>query len=238
VLCRQLQTLVPAVLCLAYALCWVLRRRATLLQTLLAFAGCGAVALATYNFCFTKSDEQGFWYYPVSTLLPSLFVLAERWPRLQLTPRLRVAFAVLLSTLVVLFFVNWHRHRRYNEDFAAMALDASSQAHKFYGARLPKVLEMDDGIVSYSLDTSAMSWFLALDPEGFRAVKQGKLLDLAMARGFDRIASHWYRPNSGEPQELASWAAGSLRQDVSGYRFEKEFATDDGQLVIVRVFKR
>lgn len=238
VLCRQLQTIVPAVLCFAYALFWLLRRRATLLQTLLASAAGGAVVLATYNFCFIRADEQGFWYYPVSTLLPSLFVLAERWPRLRLAPPLRVAFAGLLGTLVVLFFVNWQRHRRYNEDFRVMALEASAQAHKFYGARLPKLLEMDDGIVSYSLDTPAMSWFLALDPEGFRAVKQGKLLDLAMARGFDRIASHWYRPNSADPQELAYWAGASLRQDVSAYRFEKEFTSDDGQLVIVRVYKR
>lgn len=86
--------------------------------------------------------------------------------------------------------------------------------------------------------STLLSWFLALDPEGFRAVKERKLLDLAMARGFDRIASHWYRPNSSDPQGLAYWARASLRQDVSAYRFEKEFATDDGQLVIVRFYKR
>jgi hypothetical protein len=238
VLCRQLQTVVPAVLCLAYVVFSLLRRSATLLHTLLASAACGAVVLAAYNFCFTKADDQGFWYYPVSTLLPSLFMLAEPWPRFTLAPRLRVAGAALLGTLVILFFVNWQRHPRYNEDFRVMALDAPAQVHKFYGARLPKVLELDDGVVGYSLDTPSMSWFLALDPEGFRAVKEGKLLDLAMARGFERIASHWYRPGSAEPQDLAYWAGASLRQDVSAYRFEKEFATDDGQLVIVRIYKR
>jgi hypothetical protein len=238
VLGRQLQTIVPAALCLAYMVFALFRRGATLLHTLLASAACGAVVLAAYNFCFTKGEDQGFWYYPVSTLLPSLFVLAERWPRLRLKPPLRVAGAGLLVTLVVLFFVNWQRHPRYNEDFGMMVLEAPAQAHDFYGARLPKVLELDDGVVGYSLDTPAMSWLLGLDPEGFRAVKEGRLLDLAMARGFDRIASHWYRPNGTDPQALAQWAGASFRQDVSNYRFEKEFATNDGQLVIVRIYKR
>jgi hypothetical protein len=69
-------------------------------------------------------------------------------------------------------------------------------------------------------------------------LKQGKLLELAMARGFDRVASSWYRPGSTEPQDLANWVGASLRQDVAAFRFEKEFATDDGQLLIVRVYKR
>lgn len=240
VVCRQLQTLVPGLLSLGYALSCLLRPRAGVLRTLLASAACGAVALAAYNFCFTKGGDQGFWYYPVSTLLPSLFVLAEPWPKLRLrgSPRLRVVFAALLGALVIAFFVNWQRHRRYNEGFGAVALEAGEKARTFYGKRLPKVIEIDDGIVSYSLDTPAMSSFLALDPEGFKALQQGKLLDLAMARGFDRVASSWYRPGSTEPQDLANWIGPSLRQDVSAYRFEKEFATDDGQLLIVRVYKR
>jgi hypothetical protein len=238
VVSRQLQTIVPALLCLVYAVWCLLRRHSSLLRTLLASAACGAVVLAAYNFCFTKGEDQGFWYYPVSTLLPSLFVLAERWPRLRLPARLRAPLAGVLAALVVLFFLNWQRHRRYNEGFQTVALESSAKAHLFYGARLPKVVEVDDGIVSYGLDTPAMSSFLALDPEGFRALKQGKLLELAMARGFDRVASSWYRPGSTEPQDLAYWVGGSLRQDVSAFRFEKEFATDDGQLLIVRVYKR
>jgi len=238
VVCRQLQTVLPAALCAAYALSCLLRPRAGLLRTLLGSAACGALLLAVYNFCFTKGDDQGFWYYPVSTLLPSLFVLGERWPRSRFSPLLRVALAALLATLVVSFFVNWHRHRRYNQEFQAVALGAAEEARRFYGPQLPKVLEVDDGVVSYGLDTPAMSSFLALDPEGFRARKQGKLLELAMARGFDRIASSWYRPDSTKPRDLAHWVGGSLDQDVSAYRFEKEFATRDGQLVILRVYPR
>jgi len=238
VACRQLQTIVPACLCLAYALSCLVRRRSNLLRTLLASAACGAVLLAAYNFCFTKGEDQGFWYYPVSTLLPTLFLLAEPWPPVRLAPPMRVALAVLLGTLVIAFFGNWQRHRRYNEGFQAVVLEAGEKARKFYGGHLPKIIEVDDGAVGYGLDTPAMSSFLALDPEGFRALKQGKLLDLALARGFDRVASSWYRPGGTEPAELAAWVGASLRQDVSAYRFEREFATDDGQLLIVRVYRR
>lgn len=238
VACRELQTLLPALLCLGY-LSWSLRRgRRSALCSLLGCSAAAAVVLSAYNFCFTRGEDQGFWYYPVSTLLPSLFVLAERWPRWRLTPSLRLAFAALLGTLVVLFFVYWQRHKSYNEAFATVAEQSSEAARKHYGSAMPKLVEIDDGVVGYSLDTPAMSFLLALDPEGFRAFKQGHLLDLAMARGFDRVASAMYRPNGTQPSDLASWIGVSLHQDVSMYTFEQEFASPDGQLLIVRVKKR
>ncbi|HEX2875335.1 MAG TPA: hypothetical protein VHP33_28985 [Polyangiaceae bacterium] len=241
VVCRQLQTLLPALLCLGY-LVWSWRSRAPSgdpLRTLLAFAAAGAVLLGLYNFCFTRPVHQGFWYYPVSTLLPSLFVLAEPWPRLRLTPALRLAFASLLATLVTLFFVYWQRHKTYNEAFELVMGQASEAARKHYGTKLPKLLEIDDGVVGYSLDTPAMSHILALDPEGFRAARQGRLLELAVARGFDRVASSVaYRTWSSQPSDLANWVGGCLSEDVSGFSFEQEFSSADGQLLIVRVTKR
>lgn len=241
VVCRQLQTLLPAMLCAAY-LGWRWRARRSNsdpLRTLLVSAAGGAVVLGLYNFCFTRPVHQGFWYYPISTLLPSLFVLAEPWPRLRLTPHLRLAFASLLATLVSLFFVYWQHHKSYNEAYELVMGQASDAARKHYGGKLPKLLEIDDGIVGYSLDTPSMSHILALDPEGFRAARQGRLLELAVARGFDRVASSVaYRTWSSQPNDLANWVGASLSENVSGFSFEQEFGSADGQLVIVRVKKR
>lgn len=242
VLCRQLQTVLPVLLCLGYLFwCWRSRHASgSALRTLLVSAAGGAVALGLYNFCFTRPGHQGFWYYPVSTLLPSLFALGERWSRPRLTPLLRLAFASLLATLVALFFVYWQRHKTYNEAFEMVMGQASEAARKHYGSKLPKVLEIDDGVVGYSLDTPAMSNSLALDPEGVRAAKQGRLLELAVARGFDRVGSTVaYRTWSSQPSDLANWVSGSLGgENVSGFTFEQEFGSADGQLVIVRVTKR
>ena len=84
-----------------------------------------------------------------------------------------------------------------------------------------------------------MSHILALDPEGFRAARQGRLLELAVARGFDRVASSVaYRTWSSQPNDLANWVGASLSENVSGFSFEQEFGSADGQLVIVRVKKR
>jgi hypothetical protein len=236
--CRQLQTVLPALLCLFY-LVWSLRKGSRdALCSLLGCAAAAAIALAAYNFCFTQASDQGFWYYPVSTLLPSLFVLAERWPRWRLTALLRLVFASLLATLVTLFFFYWQRHKSYNNAFVTVVEQSSEAARKHYGSALPKLLEIDDGVVGYALDTPATSFMLALDPEGFRAFKQGRLLDLAVARGFDRVASAMYRPNGTQPSDLAYWVGATLRQDVSGFTFEQEFASPDGQLLIVRVRKR
>ena len=138
----------------------------------------------------------------------------------------------------MLFFVYWQHHKSYNQPYLKVAQESSEAARKHYGSAMPKLVEIDDGVVGYSLDTPAMSFLLALDPEGFRAFKQGHLLDLAMARGFDRVASAMYRPNGTQPAELASWIGASLHQDVSMYDFEREFASPDGHLLIVRVRKR
>jgi len=235
---RQLQTVLPAALCTVYLLFRTWRRSATELQALLASAAVGAIALAAYNFCFTKGEDQGYWYYPVSTLLPSLFVLAEQLPRPWPRPELRAATAVALTALMVAFFVHWHRRAAYNDAFRTLAQHTSTEARNFYQGRPPKLLEIDDGAVGYNLDTRAMSCFLALDPAGFEALRRGKLLELALARGYDRVASSFYRPNRTDPEGLAGWIGTTLRQDVSGFRFEKELATSDGQLLIVRVYRR
>jgi len=53
-----------------------------------------------------------------------------------------------------------------------------------------KIIEMDDGIISYSSDNECLSGFgLAIDREGYEARNNGVLLDLAYKRGYRYIAS-------------------------------------------------
>ena len=172
------------------------------------------------------------------TLLPSLCVLAEPLPSLLRLPRLRISALAVLGALMVAFFSHWQRHVSYNESFRSMAQQASAEARNFYRGSVPKLLEIDDGVVGYNLETQAMSCFLGLDRAGFDALQNGKLLQLALSRGYDRVASSAYQPGSTDPESLARWIGSTLRQDVSTYRFEKELATSDGQLLIVRVYPR
>ena len=55
------------------------------------------------------------------------------------------------------------------------------------------IIELDDGIISYTLPNKTMSGFgLTLDAEAFAAWQRGALLDLAYARGYRFIGSMWY----------------------------------------------
>lgn len=238
VACRELQTLLPIALCVGYLVFRAARRSASSLQLLLSAAAVGSIALGAYNFCFTKCEHQGFWYYPVSTLLPSLFVLAEPWRLARLRPPLRLAGFALLQVGVVGFFLSWHRHPRYNEELRAAVLDAAAAARLHYGGKPPRILEIDDGCVGYGLDTPAMSVALALDPEGQRALSRNQLLELALSRGFDHVATAMYLPGGTSPADLANWVGATLHQDVSAFSFEKDLLTEDGRLLIVKVSRR
>jgi hypothetical protein len=238
VVARQFQTIVPAGLALSYGVLHLFRRRREQLQTMLCAAGLGGVALSAYNFSFLRESDQGFWYMPVATLLPSLFVLSERMPRWRLPRSVRVAAALSLGAGVVLFFSFWHWQKTYNRDYRDFFWNSAREAREFYQGKPPKVLEVDDGVVGYALDVRAHGSMLSLDPEGLRARKEQRLLQLALSRGFDRVASFAYRPGNTTPEGLAAWVGSSLAQDVSGFVFEKEFQSSDGLLVIARVKTR
>lgn len=238
IVARQFQTIVPAALALIYCVLHLLRRRREQLQTVLCAAGCGVVALSAYNFSFLRESDQGYWYMPVATLLPSLFLLSERMPRLRSSRGLRLAAGLSLSAGVVLFFSSWHWQGTYNRDYRDFFWRSAREAREFYDGRPPKLLEIDDGVVGYALDVKAHGCLLALDPEGLRARKEQRLLQLALSRGFDRVASFAYRPGNTTPEGIAGWVGSTLAQDVSGFVFEKEFQSSDGLLVIARIKSR
>jgi hypothetical protein len=238
IVARQFQTIVPAGLALIYCVLHLFRRRRNQPQTVLCAAGCGVIALSAYNFSFLRESDQGYWYMPVATLLPSLFLLFERMPRVRSSRGMRLTAGLSLSAGVLLFFSSWHWQRTYNRDYRDFFWKSAREGREFYDGKPPKLLEIDDGVVGYALDVRAHSCLLALDPEGLRARKEQRLLQLALSRGFDRVASFAYRPGNTTPEGIAGWVGSSLAQDVSGFVFEKEFQSSDGLLVIARVKSR
>jgi hypothetical protein len=108
---RELQIVVPAIYCLVYLLIRVFRRSRAPLTTLLSASAVGASLLAAYNFSFTPPFDQGYWYMPVSTLLPTLFLLNARPFAIRGSSRVRSAITVALTGAVIAFFFCWQRHR-------------------------------------------------------------------------------------------------------------------------------
>lgn len=235
---RQLQTVVPASFAGVYLVVRAFRPSRSPLSTLLAASAVGVLALGWYDFAFTHAGDQGYWYTPVSTLLPSLFLLSARPFRLRLRLVASVFACVALCSAVLVFFVRWHRHPTYNQDFRDLMLQSAPEARAHYGGKPPKVLEIDDGVVGYALDVPSHACFLALDPEGFRARKEGRLLELAWQRGFRHVASALYRPGDTSDETLRGWIGASLNQDMAEFTTHKDFESRDGRLLIVEIRQR
>jgi len=236
--CRVLQVVLPAAYCVLYLIVRAIRWTRSPLTTLLTASAIGALVLAAYNFSFAPTIDQGYWYMPVSTLLPTLFLLNARPLIVRESNRAQPLLAVALAALAIAFFFYGHRHLTYNRNYAATVLHNAAEARAHYRDRLPKIIEIDDGVVGYALDTPAHSSFLALDPWGFAARRRGKLLELLLARGFDRVATATYRPLGTSDAQLSAWLGGSLGQDVSQYRVQREFQSADGLLLIAKITPR
>ncbi len=234
VACREVQIVVPALLALAY-LAWraLGRRRATDLEEMLAWAAAGALALAVYNFAFVRFNGEGFWYFPVSTLLPTLFVASARGRRAWPTRQVR-GLVVAVPVVTVAFFCAFQRHPTYNRDLATFFTRTAGEVRAAYPGGVPPFVEADDGIVSYALDTPAESIVLALDPEGYRARTEQRLATLSSARGFHHVATSAYAPSRTGPTATREWTAAMLGQPMDAYDVTQEYASPDRLFVLVR----
>jgi hypothetical protein len=241
--CREAQIVLPPIVSVLYILvCAWRRRRATRLDVLLAFAALGVIALGAYNFCFGLYLHQGYWYFPVSTLLPTLFVLSSRLPRLRspalAMPRFspgKVAACAVAAALVLAFFFKYHRHVEYNGDFLRFYQRTVPQVRARYPNGLPKFIEVDDGVLSYWFDTPSQSFLLALDREGFTARREHRFMELSFERGFHHFASFQYRPHDYRPSELSAWLSRAADQPPERFLLEREYVSPDGMFALLRV---
>ena len=187
---------------------FLLRRdRAFLLATSL-----GVLMLASYNFLFVETYGQGHWYMPLGTLLVSLIALdlSDQW--LADVRPTRVATIVGVAMLIgSAFFLRLHRHTDYHARFSQFFFDEAPLVRARFAGHPPKLLEFDDGIVSWATGFDAMSaWGPGLDAAGALALKRGHLFDVADERGFTHATSLVYFGGRGlseasSREEIVKW---------------------------------
>jgi hypothetical protein len=197
----------------------------------------GVLALGAYNFLFVYLLAQGHWYFPVSTAFITLFVVAL-FQRRRPIPHWWIAVFMVLGVCI---FVRYRRSAEFHARFARLYFDEGPRVRARYGAAGFKLLEFDDGIVSYSLDVPSMSGTLMLDRESAVAKGSGNLFRCASRRGFDRIASFQYGPMDlpqllGQPggaeETVRRNAAGD---DISPFDFHFDYVSEDREFAIVRM---
>ena len=232
---RVFQLAVPGVAALLAP--FLLRRdRAFLLATSL-----GVLMLASYNFLFVLTYGQGHWYMPLGTLLVSLIALdfSDHW--LAHVRPARVAAIVGVAMLIgSAFFLRLHRHADYHARFSQFFFDEAPLVRARFAAHPPKLLEFDDGIVSWATGFDAMSAFgPGLDAEGALALKRGLLFDVADERGFNQATSLVYfggadLSEASSQEEIWKWIRRvPAVENLAGWRLKVNYRSKATDFVIV-----
>jgi hypothetical protein len=212
------------------------RDRAFLLATSL-----GVLMLASYNFLFVPTYSQGHWYMPLGTLLVSLIALdaSDQW--LADVRPTRAAAAVGVAMLIgVAFFIGLHRQPDYHARFSQFFFDEAPLVRARFADHPPKLVEFDDGIVSWATGFDATSGFgPGLDVEGARALTRGELFATAERRGFNHVTSLVYFGGAGlseasSQEEIRNWARRvPAVEDLAGWRLKVRYRSKATDFVIV-----
>jgi hypothetical protein len=152
----------------------------------------GVLALSAYDLLFVSLFNQGWWYMPVSIVFVTLAAL-------EALDRFRSPWVLAAGALAaVAVFLALGRPADYNRRFADFYLDVAPRVRADYAAREPLLFAWDDGIDAFALGFPAISGTgLMLDAEAWDAWYSGRLLDVALRRGYDRFSSVAYLDATG-----------------------------------------
>jgi hypothetical protein len=235
----QIFRVLPMVLCLFWALAyaaivtkvrvgerglwWGLRGFATRLDAFLLKMAPGVVLLSSYDLLFVLGV--GHWYFPVSTLYMSLtFVSLCRavLGRVRLSIQWPALAGVALAAAVVGLFLRFHYKPAYHREYAKFYWETAPRVRQQLSGKVPKLIEVDDGIIAYSLRVPSLtSTGYLLDAEAMRAKRAKRLFDVAYHRGFRAVSTLYYGVHGhlreGNGSTARDWVQRMMVEDLSGY---------------------
>lgn len=238
----------PATLRLARPAPWLrLRAGRDRLDALLAWTAAAVLGLGLYNLVAVSFSAQGPWYFPVSVLFASMAVLrgADRLGvvrRLaEARSRVLVAWLLVCAGGIAAYFLRAQYHPRHKADAAAFYHDEAPKIRAYYGDRPPRLIEVDDGLVAFATGFQAMCGTgFALDAGALPAYRTRRLGELALARGFDRLASFSYRDFSRVALTQAVMRRAFLFHVPGEFpvRFTPEYRSADGRFAVIRMSRK
>jgi len=210
------------------------------------------LGLALYNFCFVPKLNQGFWYFPVSFLYVSVYVIRLTDRLFDRLGRRMATGAGIACAVATLLGYLWIQPSSSDSSRASFFYDEAPKIRAFYGNSPPQILEYDDGIITYATGFHAMSGMgLTLDADAILAAggigahrsNRNSLLELGLERGFNRFCTFSY---PGRPRLTAESSDRDIRSAYShligrqGRRFvfRVEYASSDGALSIIEARRR
>lgn len=253
---RIFQLAVPALFCLIAPLVVFTRQRHARGRKLACFdgvrgpflmaVGIGVFFLCGYNFLFVYFFGQGHWYMPVPVLYVSLIMLhgLDRFRSLR-APRSGALLVGACIAISVLFFLRLHRHPDYHDRYARFFFSEAPRLRERFDTDSLKLVEVDDGIVSWATGFCALSGTgLGLDVEGVSALWHDRLLELAWARGFNRLTSLVYLgaddlTGTSSDIGLPEWFVRAYHLgDLQEWVLSIEWRSEDSSFVIIEFSPR
>ena len=150
--------------------------------------------MSAYDLLYVSLFNQGWWYLPVSVVFVSLAGL-EALQRVRIPAVAALAGAAVASVAV---FATLSHPSGYHDGFARFYLDEAPEIRAKLRGAPPRLLAWEDGIDAYALGFPSMSGTgLMLDGDAWKAWYDGRLLDTALRRGFDRFSSVSYLDTKG-----------------------------------------
>ncbi|HNZ01966.1 MAG TPA: hypothetical protein PKJ34_12190 [Anaerolineaceae bacterium] len=199
------------------------------------------ILLASYNFFYVPTLDQGHWYFPISILFMSMWVI-KLASHIRINPGwIKLAVPILLLAFNAWFYMCIYHDPTLNARNVWFFQEASNLKSHYQG-RDVRLLEYDDGIIAYTTGFNAMSALgFCLDPQAQQALHDKTLFDLAYDRGYRYIASHYYfrYSNLGRestPEEIKTFLSNFSwigPKEVDGFRFWIDYASDDNQFVMI-----
>ncbi len=199
------------------------------------------ILLASYNFFFVPTLDQGHWYFPVSILFMSLWVI-ELASHIQINWRwIKLAIPALLLVFGIWFYFSVYHDPTLNARNVWFYQEAPN-IRAYYQGQDVRLLEYDDGIIAYTTGFKTMSALgFCLDPQAQQALHEKNLLELAYNRGYRYIASHYYfrfsnLTKDSSPEEVKTFLSSHGwigPREVEGFHFWIDYASDDNQFVMI-----
>jgi len=228
---------------------WV-RERMTPVERMFVITAVFVLLLGLYNFVVVPKLAQGHWYFPISILFTSLFVLhlLDLSPRLALLDSKPAAVAFALAT-VLIFLRLYSAGEHFGAAYRTFVTEEVPLLRRHYGAEEPKILSFDDGIVAYGTGWPIMTWRgFMLDAESIEYFRRPELslLELAYRRGFDRLTAVRYfngvglRPGSPS-QTIRTYISRRLPippQELDRFGYSVDYLSPSRRVAIIRMHPR
>jgi hypothetical protein len=180
----------------------------------------GVIIHALYVLLFNRLFSSGSWSFSVSIFYCSLLPFAVIFEKKSTIENVKIEILKVFSWTIIciLIFIGLFRRDDYNKNYSDFYFYEAPLVQEYYKGIgiMPRLLEFDDGIISFATGFQSMSGFgFMLDKEAFMAKRRGTLYQLAIDRGNTRAASFIYF--IGSPYV-------NLQPDIDRY---KEFISSD-----------